>query len=119
MAHDRQIMNSLLQDPLTLTLTVIGQIMNRFLQDLSNVDSVVPNAILDQCTKTLSIITQLSLIFGFAPWVLFTLPVLTVPFILIYMRVRVAARDARRIEAVAHSPLYSHFSDSMTGSGDN
>ena len=28
---------------------------------------------------------------------------------------RIAARDSRRLEAVAHSPVYAHFSDSLRG----
>ena len=51
-----------------LSACAAGAIMNIFLQDMSNVDNFVPNAVLDQCTRSLNMISQLSLIFVFAPW---------------------------------------------------
>ena len=77
----------------------------------------MPDAVLDQTVKTLAVISQLSLVFYFAPWVAIVLPLLLGPYWLIYSTVRIAARDTRRIEATAHSPCYSHFSDTLTGRG--
>lgn len=93
-----------------------GRILNRFLQvtqwcitqcspaalswrqDLQNVDNYVPNAVLDQVTKSLTLITQLTLVGFFAPWVLLCIPFLLMPYYLIFSTVRVAARDTRRGE---------------------
>ena len=49
--------------------------------------------------------------------VAFTIPVLVIPYVCIYRRVRVAARDSRRMEAAACSPVYSHFGDTTTTDG--
>lgn len=92
-----------------------GRVLNRFLQDLQNIDMFVPRTICDQVTKTLNIFTQLSLVYIEAPWVLCTLPMLAVPYWAIFRRMRVPNRDARRLESVAHSPVYSHFSDTLHG----
>ncbi|CAK9002186.1 ATP-binding cassette sub-family C member 4 (MRP/cMOAT-related ABC transporter) (Multi-specific organic anion transporter B) (MOAT-B) (Multidrug resistance-associated protein 4) [Durusdinium trenchii] len=92
-----------------------GRVLNRFLQDLQNIDSFVPNSISDQIMKTLNIITQLSLIYIEAPWVLCTLPVLAVPYSMIYRRMRIPNRDSRRLESAARSPVYAHFNDTLHG----
>jgi ABC-type multidrug transport system fused ATPase/permease subunit len=75
----------------------------------------VPNAVLDQCTKTLTMITMVSLVCIFAPWCLFIFPCLIKPYLYIFTRCRTASRDARRLEARAHSPVYTHFSDALSG----
>ena len=49
--------------------TPIGNILNRFLQDLANVDMDVPTT-LDQLTRTLDVTSlQLGLVLFFAPFV--------------------------------------------------
>ena len=92
-----------------------GRVLNRFLQDMQNIDNFVPNSISDQIMKTLNIITQLSLIYIEAPWVLCTLPVLAVPYSMIYRKMRIPNRDSRRLESAARSPVYAHFNDTLHG----
>ena len=95
--------------------TATGIIMNRMLQDIQNVDQYVPNSILDLSTKILTMVAQLALILAFAYWVLLALPVLLPLYVAVLHRVRPAARDTRRIESVAHSPVYTHFGDAIRG----
>lgn len=92
-----------------------GRIMNRFFQDMQNIDQAVPTSISSQTLRTLNIITQLSLIYVEAPWVLISLPFLLVPYAMIFKRMRVPNRDTRRIESAAQSPVYSHFGDTLLG----
>ena len=111
-----ELLSKLVYAPLRfIEATASGQIMNRVLQDVASVDMYVPNSLLDMATKTISIIGQLSLVFYFAPWVLATVPFLVITYYFIFKRVRIAARDTRRIEAVAHSPCYSQFNDMLSG----
>jgi len=95
--------------------TATGRVLNRFLQDLDSVDTFVPDCLLGQLTRTLNIVSQLGLIFVEAPWILMALPILAVPYTFIFRRVRMPNRDTRRIEAVAHSPVYGHFGDTIAG----
>jgi len=95
--------------------TPSGQIQNRFLQDLANIDNYVPNTVLDQITKTLDMVTQVGLVLIFAPWVICTWPFVFLPFFWVFSTVRCAARDTRRLEAIAHSPVYTQFSDVLKG----
>ena len=92
-----------------------GRILNRFLQDVQNIDNFLPDSISDQIMKTLTIVTQLSLVYIEAPWVLCSLPILAVPYSMIYQRMRIPNRDSRRLESAARSPLYTHFGDTLHG----
>ena len=92
-----------------------GNALNRFLQDLANVDVDVPTVFLDQLTRTLTVASQLGLVLYFAPWVALMLPLALVPYGFIFSTVRVAARDTRRLEAAAHGPCYAHFDDALRG----
>lgn len=95
--------------------TPSGRIMNRFLQDLQSIDSFVPGALLQQLTRTLNLISMLSLVLIYAPFSAAALIIITPVYYKIFMKVRTAARDARRLAAAAHSPCYAHFSDTMAG----
>lgn len=95
--------------------TPSGHLQNRFLQDLSNIDIGVPDCIVDQLKKTLSMVTQIGLVLLFAPWVIATLPLIMIPYMLVFGTVRCAARDSRRLEAMAHTPVYNQFSDVLRG----
>jgi ABC-type multidrug transport system fused ATPase/permease subunit len=97
--------------------TPVGNILNRFLQDLANVDMDVPTTTLDQLTRTLDVTSQLGLVLFFAPFVALSLPLILVPYVFIFRTVRIAARDARRLEAEAHGPCYAHFHDCIRGRG--
>lgn len=111
-----QMLHRVLAAPLSFfDSTPTGRLMNRFLQDLQNVDSNVPDQVSRQVTSSLSIISQLSLILVEAPWVLVTVPMLIVPYYAIFIRMRIPNRDSRRIESVARSPVYAHFSDTLVG----
>ncbi|KAJ3120851.1 hypothetical protein HK100_012631 [Physocladia obscura] len=83
--------------------------------DLGSVDSSVPNTIMDQITKTFSITSQFLLIIFFTPFVMLILPFVIMFYIFVIKTFRIAARDTRRIESVARSPVYDLFSDVLNG----
>ena len=60
-------------------------------------------------------ITQLGLVLYFAPWAAVGLPPLLLIYYQVYQRMRAAARDARRIALMAHSPVYAHYADALAG----
>ncbi|CAD7971806.1 unnamed protein product [Amoebophrya sp. A25] len=113
--HERMLSN-LLKAPLSFfDVTPTGRILNRFLQDMQNVDNFVPTVIIQQIQNTLNMATQLVLIFIYCPLVMFLFPALVIPYVYIFGRIRGPARDTRRIEAVAHSPVYAEFVDCLKG----
>jgi len=96
-------------------VTPTGRILNRFLQDMQNVDNYVPTVIIQQVQFTLTMITQMVLIFIYCPAVFFLIPFIVVPYFFIFRKVRSPARDTRRIESIAHSPVYSEYVDCLRG----
>ncbi|KAJ3024928.1 UNVERIFIED_CONTAM: hypothetical protein HDU68_007645 [Siphonaria sp. JEL0065] len=92
-----------------------GLILNRFLQDLSSIDSSVPQTMLDQIIKSFSITGQFLLIIFFTPFVMLILPIVILFYSFIINTFRIAARDTRRIESVARSPVYDLFGDVLNG----
>jgi len=112
----KQMLETLLQAPMWFfDKTASGELQNKFLQDLSNIDNYVPNTLLDQISKTLNLVTHIGLVFLFAPYVVLVLPLVFLPYFLIFGTVRCAARDTRRLEAMAHSPVYTRFTDILGG----
>eukprot|EP00392_Amoebophrya_sp_AT5.2_P010444 g10504.t1 len=113
--HEKML-TSLLNAPLSFfDITPTGRILNRFLQDMQNIDNYVPTVITQQVQNTLTMLTQLILIFVYCPLVLLLFPVLVIPYTYIFKRIRAPARDTRRIESIAHSPVYSEFVDCLKG----
>ncbi|KAI9327292.1 P-loop containing nucleoside triphosphate hydrolase protein [Obelidium mucronatum] len=92
-----------------------GLILNRFLQDLSSIDSSVPQTMLDQIIKSFSITGQFLLIIFVTPFVMLILPLVILFYSFIINTFRIAARDTRRIESVARSPVYDLFGDVLNG----
>ena len=111
-----KLVDALLAAPMSFfDATSAGAIMNRFLQDMANIDNFVPNAVMDLCAKSLDILTQIALVTFMAPSSLLIVPLLVPAYAAIYQRVRIGARDSKRIEAVAHTPVYSFFADLLRG----
>ena len=111
-----QLLRRLLHAPMSFFDSMSsGAILNRFLSDTMNVDSRVPDSLTSLGTQLLTMATQLGLVLRFAPWVALATPLLGLAYYRIYQRMRAAARDARRINAGLHSPVFAHFSDVLAG----
>ena len=113
--HER-LVDAILTAPMSFfDCTSAGSTLNRFLQDMANIDVFVPNATMNLAAKTLQILVRVGLVASMAPYSLLVVPLLMPAYNAIYQRVRVAARDTRRIEGVAHSPVYTFFGDMLRG----
>jgi len=76
---------------------------------------MVPQVCLSTITCTLNICTQMGVIIFSAPYVLLSIPFLMGPYTFVFQKVRAPSRDSRRYEAVAHTPIYSCFVDTLRG----
>ena len=97
--------------------TPMGRILNRFSSDLCAVDDSLPfilNILLANVFGLLGVLLVIS--YGL-PWVL----VLLLPLALLYHRTqrfyRHTSRELKRLCSVTLSPVYSHFSETLTGLG--
>ncbi|XP_062293834.1 ATP-binding cassette sub-family C member 10 isoform X2 [Scomber scombrus] len=97
--------------------TPLGRILNRFSSDLYSVDDSLPftlNSLLANGFRLLGMLVVIS--YGL-PWVLVPL----LPLALLYHRTqhfyRHTSRELKRLCSLTLSPIYSHFSETLTGLG--
>lgn len=97
--------------------TPLGRILNRFSSDLYSVDDSLPfvlNILLANAFGLLGMLVVMS--YGL-PWVLVPL----LPLSLLYYRTqrfyRHTSRELKRLCSLTLSPLYCHFSETLSGLG--
>ncbi|XP_020670742.3 ATP-binding cassette sub-family C member 3 isoform X1 [Pogona vitticeps] len=95
--------------------TPIGRIINRFSKDIYVIDEVIPPTILMFLGTFFVSVSTLIVIMASTP--LFA--VVIIPLAVLYFfaqRFYVAtSRQLKRLESVSRSPIYSHFSETVTG----
>jgi ABC-type multidrug transport system fused ATPase/permease subunit len=113
--HDRAL-DGVLGAPLRFfDSTPTGRILNRFARDLDTVDDELPWNFEQACRQTLQTLAAFALIVAVIPALL----LVALPVLVLYHRLqqdyRTAAREAKRLEAIARSPRYAHFKELVTG----
>ncbi|XP_043085933.1 ATP-binding cassette sub-family C member 3 isoform X4 [Puntigrus tetrazona] len=95
--------------------TPIGRIINRFSKDIYVIDEVLPSTILMFLGTFFASLSTMIVIICSTP--IFAL--VTGPLALIYFFVQrfyvATSRQLKRLESVSRSPIYSHFSETITG----
>lgn len=92
-----------------------GRIVNRFNSDIDKVDNNLASVLQSFTRLSLQLAGALCLILFVTPW--FIVAVIPVGIVFLYVQefYRKSSVDLRRLEAVARSPLYSHFSEILDG----
>ncbi|XP_078129766.1 ATP-binding cassette sub-family C member 10 isoform X1 [Sander vitreus] len=97
--------------------TPMGRIVNRFSSDLYTVDDSLPFILNILLANVFGLLGMLVVISYGLPWVL----VLLLPLALVYHRTqhfyRHTSRELKRLCSITLSPVYSHFSETLTGLG--
>ncbi|XP_055852918.1 multidrug resistance-associated protein 1 isoform X3 [Episyrphus balteatus] len=95
--------------------TPLGRIINRFSKDIDTVDNVLPMGVRSLISQSFAVLATVVVICISTPIFL----VAIIPIALIYyfaQRFYVAtSRQLMRLESVTRSPIYSHFSETVTG----
>lgn len=95
--------------------TPSGRILNRFSTDVNVIDNVLPMTIQFWVMMVFSVLAILAVISYSTPWFL----VVVVPIAIIYFFIQVffvsTSRQLKRIESITLSPIYNHFSETITG----
>lgn len=107
---------NILRLPMTFfDVTPLGRIMNRFSKDIDGIDMVLPQMMRNWVWLFLSIIAIFIVISIATPW----FAVFALPILLIYYFIQkffiATSRQLKRLESVTRSPIYSHFSESISG----
>ncbi|XP_059804131.1 ATP-binding cassette sub-family C member 3 isoform X2 [Hypanus sabinus] len=114
--HSRLLDNKLHTPQAFYDTTPIGRIINRFGKDINVIDEVIPITFqMFLATFFISLSTMIVIMVS-TPW--FT--IIIVPLVLVYIFVQrfyvATSRQLKRLESVSRSPIYSHFSETITGS---
>uniref|UniRef100_A0A8C4Z867 ATP-binding cassette, sub-family C (CFTR/MRP), member 10 n=1 Tax=Gadus morhua TaxID=8049 RepID=A0A8C4Z867_GADMO len=95
--------------------TPTGRVLNRFSSDVSGVDDGLPFVLNILLANVFSLAGTLAVMAWSLPWVLAAL----LPLALLYHRTqrfyRHSSRELKRLSSVTLSPLYSHFSETLSG----
>ncbi|XP_017154836.2 probable multidrug resistance-associated protein lethal(2)03659 isoform X2 [Drosophila miranda] len=92
-----------------------GRILNRFAMDLGQVDEVLPAVMLDCIQIFLTIAGIICVLCITNPWYLLNTSVMFVASHFLRRFYLSTSRNVKRLEAVARSPIYSHFSATLNG----
>nr|XP_033480550.1 multidrug resistance-associated protein 7 [Epinephelus lanceolatus]XP_033480551.1 multidrug resistance-associated protein 7 [Epinephelus lanceolatus] len=97
--------------------TPMGRILNRFSSDLYTVDDALPFILNILLANVFGLLGMMVVISYGLPWVL----VLLLPLALVYHHTqrfyRHTSRELKRLCSITLSPVYSHFSETLTGLG--
>ncbi|KAF9367793.1 Canalicular multispecific organic anion transporter 1, partial [Podila verticillata] len=92
-----------------------GRVLNRFSNDITGVDSHVPEALLAFLACFFDLVGALLILCFVTPAFLVAIPVLAVFYLLLQAYYLRTSSILRRLESVAKSPLYQHFTETLNG----
>ncbi|XP_038183156.1 ATP-binding cassette sub-family C member 2 [Arvicola amphibius] len=112
----KQLLTNILRAPMSFfDTTPTGRIVNRFAGDISTVDDMLPQTLRSWVMCLFGIISTLVMICMATP----IFAVVIIPLGIIYVSVQVfyvaTSRQLRRLDSVTRSPIYSHFSETVSG----
>lgn len=95
--------------------TPLGRVMNRFSKDTDVIDAVLPQMMRNMLWMATSVIAIFVVISIATPY----FAIFIIPILIIYYFVQkffiATSRQLKRLESTTRSPIYSHFSESITG----
>ncbi len=113
--HDTAFANVMRAPVSFFDTTPLGRVLNRFSRDQDVIDNVIPETIRVNLTLIIAIVACFVVISTVLPLFLIAL----VPIVLLFYRTqgfyRSSSREFKRLDALARSPLYAHFSETLTG----
>jgi ATP-binding cassette subfamily C (CFTR/MRP) protein 1 len=112
----RALFDSVIRAPLSFFQTTpIGRILSRFANDTGDVDSHVPQMLIEASILTSSVVASLVVVSVIVPPFLIGLVVVSFIYVKIMKVYRPVNRDTKRIGALSRSPVYAHFSETLSG----
>lgn len=95
--------------------TPLGRILARFSSDVQAVDQAIPMIIEFLFLMGLSVISTLAIICISTPWFMTVIVPIAVVYYFVQRFYIATSRQLKRLESVTRSPVYSHFSETLTG----
>ncbi|XP_042313753.1 ATP-binding cassette sub-family C member 2 isoform X2 [Sceloporus undulatus] len=112
----KHLLNNILHVPMSFfDTTPTGRIINRFAKDIFTIDETIPMSFRSWLNCCLGIVSTLVIICIATPY----FAIIMLPLGLIYYFVQQfyvsTSRQLRRLDSVTRSPIYSHFSETVSG----
>ncbi|KAF8938141.1 multidrug resistance-associated protein 3 [Dissophora ornata] len=113
--HER-LLTKLLRLPMSFfDTTPLGRIVNRFSSDIFSVDELTPWNFINVFICSASVFGTIIVIGTTTPIFLAIVPPLVVVYLLVQSFYIRSSRSLKRIDSVSKSPIYQHFSETLTG----
>ena len=95
--------------------TPLGRVINRFGKDIDACDSVLPETLKQLLMRILKLVTLSLIVVVILPNLLLVVLIVGGCFLLLQQCIVRSLRQLQRLDSVSRSPIYSHFSESVTG----
>ena len=93
----------------------LGRIMNRFSKDVDTIDNTISGSMQTFLMILSNAIGTFVFIAVIMPWFLVALAIVLIVYYSASSYYRASERQLKRLDAALRSPLYAHFSESLTG----
>lgn len=110
------LLNNILRLPMSFfDTTPVGRIINRFSSDCFSIDEQIPWCFHDMFFCGGAVLASLVVIAVTTPIFLVIIPPILILYIFIQRYYVASSRNFKRIESIAKSPMYQHFSETLSG----
>ena len=113
--HDRMVEAILHAQPSFFDTNPTGRILNRFSRDIGTMDEQLPPIFISCIQESLYVFSGVLVPAITNPWLLLIFFPTAVMFILLVRYYLKTSRELKRLESICRSPVFSHFSETMTG----
>ena len=97
--------------------TPSGRIINRFSKDVDATETQIPSSFKSLIGSLYIVFFTISIITYSTPWFLLVLVPILFFYVLIQQYFVASMRQLKRLESASKSPIFSHFTESLTGVG--
>ena len=112
----RDMLNRVMRSPMGFfDRTPLGRIVNRFGKDINACDDILPATIKQLLLRFMSLTSLVVVILTILPLMVLVVVPVAICFSLLQMFVVRSLRQLQRLDSVSRSPIYSHFSESLSG----
>jgi ATP-binding cassette subfamily C (CFTR/MRP) protein 1 len=113
--HARLLYNILRLPLAFFDTTPLGRIVNRFSRDTDMIDAYLPPMLFSWVAMFFNVIGTIFVISFSTPWFLVVVVPLLIAYYLFQKFYIATSRQIKRLESITRSPIYSHFSESVSG----
>ena len=112
----KSLLHRILRGPMSFFDTnPTGRILNRFSSDIDILDGNIPNGMNDCLWCSFDVMAIIVVITSATPMFITVLVPIGILYVLVTKLYMTTARQVKRIESICKSPIYAHFSESLTG----